>query len=103
MIDNLLQICFRGTFEKLEVAVRVGVLTCERSVLHLRCFILGSSELFLVKYFKNYFQLKDMKYLIIKHIEQIYQKGLLSCDVSIMLTCCEYVIVMSCSHESVRT
>lgn len=27
MIDNLLQICFTGTFEKLEVAVRVGVLT----------------------------------------------------------------------------
>uniref|UniRef100_A0A3Q4MNN5 Replication factor C (activator 1) 4 n=1 Tax=Neolamprologus brichardi TaxID=32507 RepID=A0A3Q4MNN5_NEOBR len=27
MIDNLLQICFRGTFEKLEVAVRVSVLT----------------------------------------------------------------------------
>lgn len=27
MIDNLLQICFKGTFEKLEVAVRVGVLT----------------------------------------------------------------------------
>lgn len=26
MIDSLLQICFKGTFEKLEVAVRVGVL-----------------------------------------------------------------------------
>lgn len=25
MTDNLLHICFRGTFEKLEVAVRVGV------------------------------------------------------------------------------
>lgn len=27
MIDNLLHICFTGTFEKLEVAVRVRVLT----------------------------------------------------------------------------
>lgn len=28
MIDNLLHICFRGTFEKLEVAVRVCVGLC---------------------------------------------------------------------------
>lgn len=28
MIDDLLHVCFRGTFEKLEVAVRVCVCVC---------------------------------------------------------------------------
>lgn len=32
MIDNLLHICFIGTFEKLEIAVRVCVGLCVRHV-----------------------------------------------------------------------
>lgn len=79
MIDNLLQICLKGTFEKLEVAVRVGVLTCQCFVcvcaLNLHFVLCDMLFVMLLKNISGLkFQAKDLKYLIMKN-KHIFQNA----------------------------